>query len=66
MQAELAILKAKENLAWTEGFVKVYVNQEAAKTAAAQAGDDHIHTLAELALQNQLKLQQPQPQQNAQ
>lgn len=59
MQTELAILKAKEALIWTQAFADIEVNKSKAATASGQAYDDHVRTLAELALQSQIKLNQP-------
>lgn len=57
---ELAILKAKENLIWTQAFADIEVEKQKALIAQGKSQDDHVHTLAELAMQNQLRLQQPQ------
>jgi len=57
MQSELAILKAKEDLIWTQAFADIHVEREKARIMSGQADIDHINSLAEISLQNQLKTQ---------
>lgn len=57
---EIAVLKQQESNIWTQAYADVYVEQAKAKLLAGQVQDEHINTLAELAMQNQIKLQQPQ------
>ena len=54
----LATLKAQENLEWTKGYVQVFVEQKKADLAAGAMHNEHINTLAEMALQGQIALQQ--------
>ena len=60
-QTELAVLKAKEDVIWTQAYADVFVKQAEAKLAAGQAQNDHVNALAEVALSEQLSRQSPPP-----
>jgi hypothetical protein len=59
--ADMQILKAKEDLVWTEAFAKVYVENQKATMALTSEQEAHVNKLAELALQEQFKKLQPSP-----